>query len=237
MPSPPEPPDLTSPIGPWAATHLKGSSFGRVYPGPVSPSLQHRDARGEALRTFAQFISLLRFTRTGETPEGPPIRFTIPAKNIHVYQPDDVQLHDALPGIGILPGRAQHQDYGLGPAVMLDETADLFGPDLVLIRRSDHVETLAIEVVVDKAPVREGVVAGLKEALQMDDKSQALRLVCPNYYGLVASFRLDESESIDDADGTLNRRRAHLFVMLQVQEVSLVAYRKTHVSFESEVTR
>lgn len=237
MPAPPaEPKDLTSPLA-QASELLKGQAFGRVYPGPVSPPFDHHDAREHALKTFALFISLLNFSRTGETPDGPPIRFRVPLDQINVYQPDDVQAHALSPGIGILPGRATHETYGLGPSEVLDDTADRYGDGLVLVRRSDHVETVAVEIVVDKQPVRRGILAGLKAALQLDDRSQALRLVCSSYFDMVASFRLDESESIDDADGTLNRRRAHLYVLLQVPEVTLVAYRRTQVSFEVGVTR
>ena len=226
----------TSPLGPDAGRELKGRAFGRVYPSQDPTPLQHRDARAHALRTLRRFVSLLNFRRTGDVPSSTE-RFRVPEECIHVYQPDDVEEH-ALPyGIAFLPGRAQHEAYGLGPGEVLDDTADQFGDGLVLVRRSDHVETFPVEVVVAKAPERDGVVAGLKEALQMDDRSQSLRLVCREYFDQVASFRLDESESIDDASATLNRRRAHLYVLLQVPEVSLVRYRKVVVVPEVCVER
>lgn len=230
------PPDQTSPIAP-AADLLKGTAFGRVYPGPASPPFDVRDARTHALRTLRRFISLLRFQRVGETPDGLPIAFQVPETMIHVYQPDDVENHGPKPGIGFLPGRATHESYGLGPPEVLDDTADRFGDGLVLVRRSDHVETIPVEIVVAKDAERQGVLAGLKAALQMDDKSQALRLICSSYFDVVASFRLDESESIDDAGADLNRRRAHLYVLLVVPEVTLVRYRKTVVVRESTVER
>lgn len=229
--------DLTSPLGPDAARFLKGQAFGDVWPGPASPALQHRDARTHALRTLREFVSLLRFRRTGDTPDGAPIGFQVPKKDIHVYQPDDVQNHAPRPGIGFLPGRATHESYGLGPPEVLEDTADKFGSGLVLVRRSDHVETVPIEIFVAKAPERDGIVAGLKEAFQLDDRSQALRLVCRNYFDIVACFRLDESENIDDAAGTDNRRRAHLYMALQVPEVALVRYRRLLVLPDVEVMR
>ena len=218
---------------------MRGDAFGRVRHPTASPApgLQHRDARSHALSTLREFISLLNFSRAGDLPDGAPIRFRVPEERIHVYQPDDVQQTLGKPGIGFLPGRAVHEPYGLGPGEVLDDTADRFGDGLVLVRRSDHVETFPVEVVVDKAPVRDGIVAGLKEALQMDDRSGALRLVCRSYFDIVASFRLEQSENIDEADGTNNRRRAHLFVLLQIPEVALVRYRGTTVLPEASVER
>jgi hypothetical protein len=230
------PKDATSPIAP-AADLLKGSAFGRVYPGPASPPFDSHDPRDHALRTLRRFISLLRFQRVGETPDGPTITFAIPETMIHVYQPDDVQEHGPKEGIGFLPGRATHESYGLGPPEVLDDTADKFGDGLVVVRRSDHVETIPVEIVAAKQAERNGILAGLKAALQMDDKSQALRLVCSSYFDVVASFRLDESENIDDAGATLNRRRAHLFLLLVVPEVTLVRYRRTLVLPEAITER
>lgn len=233
------PEDATSALGHEAAALLKGQAFGDVspVPGPASPPLQHKDARWHALATLRRFVSLLNFRRTGDLPEGATERFRVPEESIHLYQPDDVKLWGGKPGIGFLPGRATHEAYGLGPPEVLEDTADQFGDGLVLVRRSDHVETLAIEVVVPKAPERDGIVAGLKEALQLDDRSQALRLVCRSYFCQVASFRLDESEPIDDASATDNRRRAHLYVLLQVPEVALVRYRRAQVVPSADVER
>lgn len=233
---PPAPePDATSPIA-SASALLKGNAFGRVYPGPPSPPLEHKDAREHALRTFALFVSLLNFTRTGDTPDA-RLMFRVPLERVHVYQPDDIESKGPQDGIGILPGRAIHEPYGLGPPEVLDDSADKFGDGLVLVRRSDHVETVGVEVVAAKHSELLGVIAGLKEALQMDDKSGALRLRLDSYYGIVASFRLDESEAIDDADSTLNRRRGHLYVLMQVPEVALVRYRKAVIVATLETGR
>jgi hypothetical protein len=160
--------------------------------------------------------------------------FGVPEGLGHVYQADDGRGHAPKPGIGFLPGRARHEAYGLGPAVVLEETADLFGDGLVVVRRGDHVETVGVEVVGDKPQELQAIIAGLKVALTMDDKSGALRLRCDNYFGMVASFRLDESETLDDPDSTLNRRRGHLWILMQVPEVTLVRYRKMVVRAEVE---
>lgn len=223
--APSDPPDETSPLAP-ASELMVGDAFGRVRYADPSPPLQRRDARERALRTLQRFISLLVFSREGDVPGGEPVRFRIPEDRIHVYQPDDVrQRSQQGSSLGILPGRARHEAYGLGPSEVLEDTADQFGDGLVLVRRSDHVELVGIEVFTAKHPERQGVVAGLKEVFGMDDRSGALLLTCDDYFDQVASFRLDESEPIDDPDGTLNRRRAHLYVLLQVPEVALVRYR------------
>lgn len=231
---PNDPNAVTSAVGQQAAALMTGLPHGTVYPGPPGPPLQDVDAREHALRTLATFMSLLRFQRTGNEG-GPPIPFRIKLDRINVYQPDDVDNHPAAPCIGILPGRVVHEPYGLGPPAVIEGTMDVYGVGTVLVRRSDHIETVGIEVVTAKHAELRGVLAGLKEALQAGDDSGALRLRCPNYFDRVACFRLDESEQIDDEAAALNRRRGHLFVLLQVEEVSLVRYRKMNVRAEVDV--
>ena len=222
-----EPPDenTTSPIGKAAELLSTGTPFGEVWPGPKSPLMPDRDAREYALEVFALFISRLQFRRTGDVG-GPSIPIAVPLKNIHVFQADNESNDPKAPTISFLSARATHEPYGLGPPVVEDDTADKYGEGRVLVRKGDHVEQFVVEVVGATQPERRAIVAGLKEAFRAADDSGALRLRCSSYYDRVATFRLDESEQIDDGDAGLNRRRGHLFVLLTVQEVQLVAYKK-----------
>lgn len=226
--TPATPPDINSPLSP-ASDLMHGLPIGRVFQGPPSPPLATADAREQALRVLALFISRLVFTHEPDVAGSPPVRFSVQRDHVHIYQPDELVQAPARDGIGVLPGRADHVPYGLGPSVILDDTADRFGQGTVLARRGDHVETIGLEVVAAKHPIRLAIVAGLKAALTLDAGSGALRLRLPDYYCLVASFVLMQSEQLDDEDAALNRRRGHLFVQMTVPEVTLVRYAKTVV--------
>jgi hypothetical protein len=224
-----------------AAELIDGTPYGAVEgPGfaPHQP-LPHLDARERALDTFAEFVSRLVFQRTGDVGKGGrTIAFRVRRDDIHVYQPDSpLEGPPPAPGIGMLPGRAVHEPYGLGPPQVLEDTVDAYGLGTVLERQGDHVETFAVEVVASKQAERVAVVAGLKSAFRIGDSSGALRLVCRGYYDRVASFRLDESEQVDDQDAARNRRRGHLYVQLHVQEVQLVRYRLIVPRVAVEVAR
>ena len=177
------------------------------------------------MRTFAKFMSLLEFQLTN-VPGAPPLPFHIPLERIDIYQPDDVKNHPPGPAIGILPGRGTHEPVGLGPPVPMDDTADVYGAGTLLYWQGDYSEQIGIEIVTAKHAERRAVLAGLKVALRIGDDAGALRLRCRSYFDRVAVFRLDESEIIDDASAALNRRRAHLYVLMEIQEVLHVPYKR-----------
>jgi hypothetical protein len=225
----------TSPLG-GAASRVDGQVFGDVQPGaPASPALPWRDPRDHALMTLRRFISLLEFRRRGGTddPEA-GIPFLVPEERIHVFQTDNVEYVPPRPYIGVLPGRAIHEPYTIGPPPVVTRSRDVHGAGTVLVRQGDHVETIGLEVVGATHPERQGVVAGLKSVFRLQQDSGALRLVAAPYYGQVVSFRLDESEQLDD-EAVSGRRRGHLFIRMSVPEVTLVAYRQLVIPFTSEV--
>lgn len=223
---------MSIPIDP--SSLLTGVPFGTVWPPKPPPrGLPDKDAREHALKQFKLFVSLLVFNRPGNINE-PPIPFKVPEDSIHIYQPDDVKTAE-LAGIGILPGRGVHQEYGLGPAVVLEDTVDVFGQGTVLVRESEYTEVFTIEIVAAKHAERTAIAAGLKEVLRYADDSYAIRLRLPGYYNQVASFSLNESMPIDDDHAVRNRRRAHLYVELTVPEVFLVWYRLLQPRIDLEV--
>jgi len=234
----PKPPAPTSPIG--AAEKIMGGGqrpFGDVW-GPASPPMPDLDPREHALNALALFVSLLTFRREAG-PGLPPTPFRVPLENIFVFQPDDVQNAAApvLNSIAFLPGRGTHEPYGLGPPVELDDTADVYRPQSVLVRKGDYTEIVGVEIVEAKHQFRRAVVAGLKEAFRQGDDSGALKLRCGRaYFDRVATFRLDESEYIADDDVGLNRRRAHLYILMQVPEVQLVSAVRLQPKVSVEVT-
>lgn len=198
-----------------------------------------RDARMYALRALRRFMGLLVFARPGDKPSGgkrgPPVRFVVPFENIHVYQPDSIE--DAgLPGIGIRPARGRHEPYGLGPAQEIDGTADVYGPGTFLVRKSDWVEQIAIEVLGAEDATRTALKAGLEEALTNGETSYALRLRLPSYYDQIATFSSDEGEVLEDDPVFKNRRRADLYVTMTVPEVALVRAPDFEPSVDVDVT-
>jgi hypothetical protein len=198
-----------------------------------------RDARTYALRALRRFMGLLIFARPGDKPpgarRGPPLRFVVPYENIHVYQPDNI-TDAGLPGIGIRPARGRHEAYGLGPAQEIDGTADVYGPGTFLIRKSDWVEQIAIEVLGAEDAMRTALKAGLEEALTNGEDSYALQLRLPAYYNQVATFASDEGEVLEDDPVFRNRRRADLYVTMTVPEVALVRAPDFDPSVVVEVT-
>lgn len=196
--------------------------YGSVWPPRPSQPLPDKDAREYALERFALFISLLVFRRTmapGQKARG----FRIPRQRVHVYQPDDVE-DVAFPAVAFIPGRGYHEEFGLGPAMPIEETADVYAPGTVLVRQSDYVETFTVEVLSAKHAIRRSVIAGLKQVLRSSEERLSTDLVLPDYYDQVAQFSMAESEYIEGPETVKNRRIGHLYVELRVPEVFLTNY-------------
>lgn len=227
----------TSPLR-KAADELANDSPWGATPGPESPDLPDRDARSHALAALRRFISLLEFQRTGGSSSGGrPIGFRLPIEDVHTYMPDDVEQIPRAPSIGILPGQAQHETYGLGPPQELEETKDRYGCGTLLVRRGDYNELVGLEVFANEQAERRALRAGLMTALRINQNSSALRLRCDGYFDRVASFALEESMQIDDEPVLSRRRRTIIYCRMSVQEVTLVRYRDLTVSFEHVVRR
>ena len=135
-----------------------------------------------------------------------------------------------MPGFGIVPTRGINEAFGLGPPVILEDTVDVFAPGTALVRGSTYEETFILEAWASKQAERVALIAGMKQALFLDNKSYSIRLTLPDYFGMVAQFTLADSQYIDGDEVSRNRRRAHIFITLQVCEVFLtnvVPFRST----------
>lgn len=194
-------------------------AYGEVFPPRPAQPLPTTDARTYALRAFADFIATLNFRRAGATP-GQAIEFSIARENIHIEQPDNME-DGVFPSIAFLPGRATYDYFGLGPPYMDEATFGVFAPGTVLITPGEYKESFTLEVWASKRAERRAVLAGLEAALLNEETSTATRIELPAYYGLVASFSLDQRELVDD-DAARNRRRGHMMITLSVPIAQLV---------------
>jgi hypothetical protein len=199
---------------------VSGLLHGKVWPDRdervVLPALT---ARAHALRRLQELLTHLVFRRPDAMP-GKTRGFALKANRIQVEYPTS-EKQILLPSIAFVPARGQH-DYPLGPPEVVEETKDVYGKGTALLHQGDWVELFGVEIIASQPPIREGIKAGLIALFRAHERSSAVRLSLPAYYDRVASFALDESENFDDAEVILGRRRAELYVELQVPEVLLV---------------
>lgn len=183
------------------------------FPAPALPDV---DARTQALRVLSQWFSSLAYRRT-MAPGVPPEPFSIGPDRVFIEQPDNVEGLN-FPSIGILPGRGQYLTRGLGGAEPDDDSATVDG--LALLVPYDYSELLTIEGWGSKIAERRSIVAAIEVAMGVYEGTTDLRLVMPEYFGLVATFSLTERENIDDLEVARGRRRVHLFLQMQVPVVA-----------------
>jgi len=181
----------------------------------VTSALPDKDARTYALARLREFISLLTFSRTMARNEAAR-HFRLHRTSIHPYQPDSpTDLN--LPAVAFIPGSGSTQNTDLGPLEVAAGSEGKLGPGTALLRLGEYVETFTIEVIAGKQATRRAIVGGLRVALQ-----DPLRLSLPDYFDATAIFELGESRLIDEAQASLNRRRAQLTVTLRVAELAPV---------------
>lgn len=211
--------------------------LGLVYP-PRSdaPGLPDIGGREASLRQLKRFIAALPFMRS---MAGPPQPFRVPETQIFVYQPDNIVELNTLPTIAFLPARANNvtDNSWLGPAIELEESADVYAPGTSLFSIGDHLEIFTIEVVADKHSIRRAIIEGLKQVFRSSDDTAALRLSVPDYFNQAATFTLIDTEYIDDQYVVQNRRKAHLYVELYLSEVGLFNTVNLHPYVQVNVTQ
>lgn len=195
-----------------------------VSPATSTVPLPDKEARDYALERLRDYICSLVFRRTN-APGQPSIPFQLPPTSVLIQQPDAMK-DLPLPGVGIVPGRGFENSYGLGPPELVDATVGIGGPQTALLRIGEYTEQVTIEVWGSKVAERRALMAGLKAALRAGDSSAAIFLHLPDYWGIRASFLLDESQYIDGDEVLRNRRRAHLFVTMTVPQVVLTNARE-----------
>lgn len=205
-----------------------GGLLGTVYPAGTGAIMPDQGAREYALDRLRQFIAAIVFRRTMAEGQAPQ-RFRIPDNQIHLFQPDDGTDAD-LPSVAFLPGETSHDVYGLGPAELVEESADVFEVGKVLVLLADYVERVTIEVWAAKHAARRAVKSGIETAMLMSDSSSVLRLALPAYFNQVATYTLiDGPGYYEEVDAIRNRRKAQIPIELRVPELVLVDYRRLQV--------
>lgn len=198
--------------------------IGVVFPPRLdSPNLPDKGAREVSLRRFCDLLAALPFMRTMAGPAQP---FTVPRDQIHINQPANVSgAPDGvrLPYLAFLTSSADESpdDSFLGPAIIDDDTADVYAPGTAVFWLGSHVEELQLEVVAASRSVRRAIAEGIKQVLRSSDDAGVLRLNLPDYFDQTAEFTLLGSQYTEDQDAVRNRRRALLRIQLYVPEVML----------------
>jgi hypothetical protein len=224
-PQPPPPTILNPPQSPTAAQLLVGTPQDNVWPTRLDPGTPPLDARTAALQSFATYITNLVFTRVGATG-GNPVFFSIPRENFWLDQPGpEEDLY--FPSIGVLsgPGEVKHRG-GIGPCVIADNTADLFGPGTALILLGELEETIGLEVWTSNLFELYAVVATIEQALNATQERHGILLLTPDYYQQTARFILEKTEWPEDM-APQNRRKAVLSVFMAIDKVRLVNYTRS----------
>ena len=199
---------------------LLGRWFGDVYPSREPEPLPPADARDHALRRFRDFLAALVFSRKGDAP-GQGIAFQVPIDSIFIEQPDD-PTRLTFPAISILPARGDHDTYKLGPFDFVVDSFDVWAPGTALLDQGWYSEVFTLEVWGNHPADRLALLAGIKAALRVSQRSYALQLTLPSYYDQVAQFSLEASQNVDDPSVSAGRRRAQIYIELGVPEVLLV---------------
>lgn len=202
-------------------TYLAGRDFfGRVNPRGKERPLPAYDARTHALTRFRDFLAELEWSRPGNVGE-PEITYRIPKEDIYPDQPDDPASMN-FPSLAFLPARGMHDQYTLGPSDLIEESFGMYGKNTVLLRQGEYIELFLVEAWGSHVSDRRSILAGIQAVMRMNQRSNALQLSLPNYYGRVASFSLVDSQYIDDPDVVRGRRRGQVAIELRVPEVMLV---------------
>lgn len=200
-------------------------------PWPEVP-LPDVDARTHALNVLSQWFSSLVFRRT-MAPGQPSQPFSITRDRVFIEQPDNVEGLQ-FPAIGIMAGRGQYLTRGLGGAEPDDESATVDG--LALLVPFDYAELLTIEGWGSKIAERRSIIAAIETAMGSYEGTTDLRLVMPDYFGLVATFSLMERENIDDLEVQRGRRRVHIYVQMTVPVVVEARFATLNTSISLNLT-
>ena len=186
-------------------------SLGQPPPYP-QPPLPDFDARTHGLRALAQWCSSLRYMRT-MAPGQPAQEFAITPDRVFVEQPDAIE-NLQFPCIAFLPGRGQYMTRGLGGADII-EAPDL-GPGAAFVIPYDYQETFTLQGWGSKISERRSIVAAIEVAIATYQGTTDLRLIMPDYFGLVAEFAIMERENLDDPEVQKGRRRVNLMIQMLV---------------------
>lgn len=201
-----------------ALKQIVGGYAGVDAPPREPPPLPALDAREHALEAFADFVSELVFAQPDSLIHP---TFSIPRNQVLTHQPPDPQLL-VFPSVAIVPVRGTHDSCSLGGFDVLDETLDVFERGTAVVRLGEYSEPLTVEAWAEHDPQRTSILAGIEIAFRLSERTGAILLRLPKYFGTTARFTLTQSEHIDDPDVVRGRIRAHLYLSMDVPELQLV---------------
>lgn len=212
------PDQINSMLDGGTASLLHVGASGRLFLTP----LDQLDARTLALRTLRRYIALLNFRREVAPGEDGGRAFRLSLSQIHTEQPKDSGGEADLPSIAFLPGVGSTDTLGIGGISVLEDTLGVDGDGTAIAKYGEYSEQFTIEVVSATVAHRNGLVAGLKQALRMQLEWNETLLVVPELFGAAAEFSLDEVEYVEEPYADQNRRRALLRVTLTVPELFII---------------
>jgi hypothetical protein len=216
---------------PNVASTLPDPLAGDVYPKRPAPLPSPRDARTHALKGLFAYLSALRYVRQGATTGPETISFPVPADQLFVEWPDNVQALP-FPSIVALDGRADYVGHGLGPPTVFGDTVGAAGPGTALIRGDEYVEDVRLEVWASTKGQRRGILAALEMAFKVSQKRGSLLITLPDYYGQTARFLPKERLLSGEDRNAIGRRTASFTVTMSVVTVAPVNV----MPFRSQVT-
>jgi len=199
-----------------------GPFYGDIIPPVDAPVGVPYDARSAALRMLRWFLSELTYFRRGAvdpvTGIATSIPFQVKINNIHYEAPESEDSQD-IPSIAFIPGDAEFQNAGFGPAV-LEDSYNEFGTGTVLVKQYEYNEKFKIEVTGQSKAERRGLIVGIDSAMATTEGAYGIRFKIPDYYNVPCSFTLD-GRTVDDAEGSKKRWVVRYRCELRVTAVSL----------------
>ncbi len=216
MSSPKPPPGPPPGLSPETVGDVIGA------PPPLSAlELPALDARWRGIDVFCRWLASLVYRRSAG-PSRPAESFTlayghdVKLPSIFAEMPDNV-TDLPIPCIGALPGRGSYVTRsslgGVEPEV---DPAQTGSPQAAVVVPYDYTEQVTFEVWGSKLAERMALIAAIEIAMSIYEGSSDLRLVVPDYYGLVASYTLRDAERLDGIESMRGRRLAHFYVDMVV---------------------
>lgn len=200
---------------------IVGDPFGEVQPPRPRPDPLAEDARTSALKVLRFYLSELTFLRKGAAG-GPPIRFSVPERDILIEWPDH-EREFRLPAIAVVPAEGNYDVLGLGTYVD-ESTRDVYRKGTVLARVAEYREEFTLQVWASTKAERRALCSGLEDQLTVTEQASGLRLRVDAYYRQVACFAWLSRTIVDGEESARGRRLANVKVELRITLVRLVNY-------------
>lgn len=204
---------------------VRGTPWG-AFAGRPNPLPGAVDGRTACLRVLRRFIAELTFRRPGDKDPvtgrlGAPIAFQIPAKDILIGWPDNVE-DLRFPSIVMLAGGEATYD-PLGFTTYIEEASEgIYGVGTVLHGMAEIQETLVLDVWGSKKPELRALLSGLETVFSPSQDMATLRFRVPDYFNELVAFTLKGRELFEEPDAALNRRHFRLTFDMRFNLVRLV---------------